>query len=166
LADISFEEVGKILRALERLDCDNIYLEFGDLKLEVSRGAEAPRAAAAPVTAMAPPPTPESQAVPDAVPRTEVTAAATSPPADDVQQHWICVAAPMVGTFYRAPGPGEDPFVEVGDVVRPGQTVGVLEVMKLFTEVKSEVEGKVTRIDAEDAVLVESGRALVWIEPS
>jgi acetyl-CoA carboxylase biotin carboxyl carrier protein len=72
----------------------------------------------------------------------------------------------MVGTFYRAPSPGEPPFVEVGDAVRPGQTVGVLEVMKLFTELTSEVEGKVARVAAEDATLVESGQALVWIEPA
>ena len=68
--------------------------------------------------------------------------------------------------FAPAPGPGEPPFVEVGDAVRPGETVGVLEVMKLFTELKTDVGGKVARIDAEDAALVESGQPLVWIEPS
>lgn len=156
MTDISFEEVGKILRVLERLDCDSLYLEFGDLKLEMSRGAE-------PVAPTVARPAPESRPAADVTPRTEPPTAA--PAEDDPAEHWIPVTAPMVGTFYRSPEPGKPPFVGVGDAVSPGQTVGILEVMKLFTEVKAEVEGRVTRIDADDAVLVESGRALVWIEP-
>jgi acetyl-CoA carboxylase biotin carboxyl carrier protein len=75
------------------------------------------------------------------------------------------VESPMVGTFYRAPQPGSPPFVEVGDVVAPGQTLCVLEAMKLMNEVKVEVEGVVRGVHAENAEPVEFGQLLFELEP-
>jgi biotin carboxyl carrier protein len=72
----------------------------------------------------------------------------------------------MAGTFYRAPTPDDPPFVEVGDTVTEGDTVALIEVMKLFTELKAEVAGKVAQVDVPDSKLVDFGRALVWIEPA
>jgi acetyl-CoA carboxylase biotin carboxyl carrier protein len=155
VVDFSFEEVGEILRALEKLDGASVYLEYGDLKLEVRRGAES-----------VPPSRTVTEPVPAPQQETRPQQELRQSDAEDVPAHWVAVTTPMVGTFYRAPGPAEPSFVEPGDAVRPGQTVGVLEVMKLFTELKSEVDGKVARIDAENAALVESGQALIWIEPA
>jgi oxaloacetate decarboxylase alpha subunit len=75
------------------------------------------------------------------------------------------VESPMVGTFYRAGQPGAPPFVEVGDVVAPGQTLCILEAMKLMNEVKAEVEGVVRGIHAENAAPVEFGQLLFELEP-
>jgi oxaloacetate decarboxylase alpha subunit len=75
------------------------------------------------------------------------------------------VESPMVGTFYRSPQPGASPFVEVGDVVGPGQTLCILEAMKLMNEVKAEVEGVVRGVHAVDAQPVEFGQLLFEIEP-
>jgi oxaloacetate decarboxylase (Na+ extruding) subunit alpha len=75
------------------------------------------------------------------------------------------VESPMVGTFYRSPQPGAPPFVEVGDVVGPGQTLCILEAMKLMNEVKAEVEGVVRGVHAVDAQPVEFGQLLFEIEP-
>ncbi|MGH7570437.1 MAG: acetyl-CoA carboxylase biotin carboxyl carrier protein [Gemmatimonadota bacterium] len=74
------------------------------------------------------------------------------------------VASPMVGTFYRAPAPEAPPFVEVGDTVRPGQTLCILEAMKLMNELESEVSGVVRRILVENGQPVEYGQALFEIE--
>ena len=93
----------------------------------------------------------------------------TNPPVNgqsDTPDHWMAISAPMVGTFYRSPKPGEPTFVDVGDVVAVGDTVGLVEVMKLFTELKTEVAGKVARVDADDTALVEFGQPLIWIEPA
>ncbi|MGA8628588.1 MAG: biotin/lipoyl-containing protein, partial [Pseudolabrys sp.] len=76
------------------------------------------------------------------------------------------ITAPMVGTFYRAPNPEAPPFVEVGSVVRIGQPLCLIEVMKLFTTINSEVSGRIIQIGAENAELVEYGRALFVIEPA
>jgi oxaloacetate decarboxylase alpha subunit len=77
----------------------------------------------------------------------------------------VRVESPMVGTFYRAPQPGAPPFVEVGDVVGPGQTLCILEAMKLMNEVKAEVEGVVRGVHAENAEPVEFGQLLFELEP-
>jgi oxaloacetate decarboxylase (Na+ extruding) subunit alpha len=77
----------------------------------------------------------------------------------------VRVESPMVGTFYRAPHPGAPSFVEVGDVVAPGQTLCILEAMKLMNEVKAEVEGVVRGVHAENAEPVEFGQLLFELEP-
>ena len=77
----------------------------------------------------------------------------------------VRVESPMVGTFYRAPQPGAPPFVEVGDVVAPGQTLCILEAMKLMNEVKAEVEGVVRGVHADNADAVEFGQLLFELEP-
>ena len=77
----------------------------------------------------------------------------------------IQVESPMVGVFYRASEPGARPFVEVGDVVEPGQTLCLLEAMKLFNELKAEAAGRVTVIHAENGKPVEFGQLLFELEP-
>ncbi len=87
------------------------------------------------------------------------------PPADaEATAAPHAVASPMVGTFYRAPAPEAPPFVEVGDSVRPGQTLCILEAMKLMNELESEVSGVVRRILVENGQPVEYGQVLFEIE--
>jgi acetyl-CoA carboxylase biotin carboxyl carrier protein len=80
-------------------------------------------------------------------------------PADEPAEFHVC--APMVGTFYHAPQPGADPFVRVGDLVSPGQQVGVLEAMKLFTPVEADRAGRVAAILVPDVTGVEYGQRLI-----
>jgi acetyl-CoA carboxylase biotin carboxyl carrier protein len=77
----------------------------------------------------------------------------------------VRVESPMVGTFYRAPEPGSPPFVEEGDVVAAGQTLCILEAMKLMNEVKAELEAIVRKIHVENAEPVEFGQVLFDLEP-
>ena len=78
---------------------------------------------------------------------------------------YVAVESPMVGTFYRAPEPGSPPFVEVGDIVAAGQTLCILEAMKLMNEVKADVEGVVRAVHVENAQAVEFGQLLFELEP-
>ena len=78
---------------------------------------------------------------------------------------FVRVESPMVGTFYRAPEPGSPPFVEEGDVVAAGQTLCILEAMKLMNEVKSDLEAVVRRIHVDNAQPVEFGQVLFELEP-
>jgi len=87
------------------------------------------------------------------------------PPSTAVSGTLMRVESPMVGTFYRSPQPGSPPFVEIGDVVAPGQTLCILEAMKLMNEVKAEVEGVVRGVHAENAEPVEFGQLLFELEP-
>ncbi len=82
-----------------------------------------------------------------------------------IDQKWVEVPSPMVGTFYRAPAPGEALFVEVGDRVRKGQTVCIIEAMKLMNEIEVEVSGQVVEILVENGDPVEYGHPLMRIKP-
>lgn len=75
------------------------------------------------------------------------------------------ISSPMVGTFYRAPAPGEPPFVEVGDRVRVGQTVCIIEAMKLMNEIEAEVSGQIAEILVQNGEPIEFGQALMRINP-
>jgi acetyl-CoA carboxylase biotin carboxyl carrier protein len=76
------------------------------------------------------------------------------------------VKSPMIGTFYRAPGPDKPPFIEVGDVIKAGDTVCVIEAMKLFNEIESEVSGKIVKVLVNDNTPVEYDQPLFLVEPA
>ncbi len=75
------------------------------------------------------------------------------------------IVAPMIGTFYHAPAPGEPPFVEIGDLVEPGQTIGIIEAMKIMNEIPAECSGVVAEFFAADGQPVEYGQPLLRLEP-
>jgi len=75
------------------------------------------------------------------------------------------IKAPMVGTFYRAPSPETPPYVEVGQIIEPGQVICIIEAMKLMNEIKSEIKGKIMEVLVDNAEPVEFGQSLLIIEP-
>ena len=75
------------------------------------------------------------------------------------------IKAPMVGTFYRAPSPESAPYVEIGQIIEPGQIICIIEAMKLMNEIKSEIKGKISEILVENAEPVEFGQPLFLVEP-
>ena len=104
-----------------------------------------------------------ASAAAEAAPGAEVDSAVPTP--EPRSDGLLRVEAPMVGTFYRAPQPGAPPFVEEGDAVGPGQTLCILEAMKLMNEVKADAEGIVRAIHVGNAEAVEYGQLLFELEP-
>lgn len=118
--------------------------------------------------------------VPTAVPQSMVAApvaaapvaapapapAAPAVPAAEEASNLIEIKSPMIGTFYRRPSPDKDVFCEVGDVLKPGDTVCVVEAMKLFNEIESEVSGKLVKILVDDNSPVEFDQPLFLVDPS
>jgi acetyl-CoA carboxylase biotin carboxyl carrier protein len=139
------EQVRAIIALAAEADLTELTVESDTLKVSVRRGPAAPAPAAARPAA--------------APPREELRAA----PSDN---HFQPITAPMVGTFYRSPNPDAPPFVEEGDEVTPGQTVCIIEAMKLFNEIQTEVGGRVARVLAENGTPVEYGQPLFLIDPS
>lgn len=113
--------------------------------------AAAPAIAAAPAPA-APAPAPAPAAAPAAAPASA--------------GNLLEVKSPMIGTFYRSPGPDKPPFIEVGDVIRVGDTVCIIEAMKLFNEIESEVSGKIVKVLVNDSTPVEYDQPLFLVEPA
>ena len=98
-------------------------------------------------------------------PAAEAEKSAAEAAVDQKADKYVAVTAPMVGTFYRAPAPDADQYVEVGDSVEKGQTVCILEAMKLMNEIESDVRGRVVEILVENAQPVEYGQKLFLVEP-
>ena len=86
---------------------------------------------------------------------------------DDVDQdsNYITIKSPIIGTFYRKPSPDKDNFVEIGDQISEGQTLCVIEAMKLFNEIESDISGKIVKVLVDDATPVEFDQPLFLVEP-
>ncbi len=86
--------------------------------------------------------------------------------AEPAPSNTITIKSPMIGTFYRSPSPGKPHFIEVGDEIIPGKPVCIIEAMKLFNEIESEVKGRIVKILVEDASPVEYDQGLFLVEPT
>jgi oxaloacetate decarboxylase alpha subunit len=143
------ERIREVVRIVQETGIAEIAVEEEGTRVSVRR-TEEPATIEAPAGAPAP-----------IAPETPVEPAPEAPPDDGA----IRIEAPMVGTFYRASQPGAPPFVEEGDAVAPGQTLCILEAMKLMNEVKAEIEGVVRTIHVQNGQPVEYGQALFDLEP-
>jgi len=152
---LTAKDVQEIMRLLESSSFDSLSLEMNGVKLHLERGSTA--APAQQPSAPSPDPAPEAppQVVNSAVKKIK-------PPSDPGLAD---VASPLLGTFYRAPKPGEPPFVEVGAQVEEDTVIGIIEVMKLMNSVRAGVKGVVAEILAESGELVEYSEILMRVRP-
>lgn len=162
---MDFNELRELLTVINQTDVAEFTLKSGNFELVVRKGmhsggqpaveANSSLRSAAPLPAVVP--TLPSLATPPAA-----SPPAVSPLATD---GWIDVISPMVGTFYRSPAPDEAPFVEVGDRIRSGQTVCIIEAMKLMNELEAEVAGEIVEILVSNGDPVEYGQVLMRVNP-
>ncbi|MDX1395473.1 MAG: acetyl-CoA carboxylase biotin carboxyl carrier protein [Gemmatimonadota bacterium] len=156
---MNMEWLKRLIRLVEESDIDSLEVERLTTRVRIRKtptgGATVAHVAPAPAAA----PAPAMPAAPGAAAPVAEDAAAVPDGLHDVQ-------SPMVGTFYRSPSPESDPFVSVGDAVEPGQTLCILEAMKLMNELKAEIGGTIREIAVENAEPVEFGQVLFRIEPS
>ncbi|GCE64802.1 acetyl-CoA carboxylase biotin carboxyl carrier protein [cyanobiont of Ornithocercus magnificus] len=160
---LDHDRLHRLLEALGESDIQEFRLEGEDFLLEIKRNLPAPA-----VVASTLPMSPVSSVVPPIVPLApEVAAAGAPPPAGaGARADLVDVTAPMVGTLYRAPAPGEPAFVEIGSRINVGQTICILEAMKLMNELEAEVSGEVIEILVDNGTPVEFGQVLMRIKPS
>jgi len=165
--ELTEEDVLQILKILDESNFDQLHLEMGDLKLSVSKsgplGQMAGQRPGPIVSACSSPETPApAPAVGKVVPAAEKPAAAA---AVAVEEGLVPITAPMLGVFYSRPDPSAPPYVEVGQVVKADDTVGLIEVMKLFTSVKAGNNGTIAVICVASGELVEYGQTLFLVRP-
>ena len=162
---IDLDEVRALLKIASEADIAELSVESPTLKVTIKKAAGRVEVhasnPAAPRSAPAGTAGPATRPVPLAPSAEEIAAGG-----EIVPDHLQTIAAPMVGTFFRAPSPDAPPFVREGDVVETGQTVCVIEAMKLFNEIQSDVSGRVVRILSENATPVEYGQPLMLVEPA
>ena len=150
---LTAKDVAEIMRLLEQSSFDSLSLEIDGVKLHLQRGSAAP---ARPATAAVPQPGTATQPAPPPAARK------TKPPSEPGLTE---IASPLLGIFYRAPKPGEPPFVEVGSKVNEETVVAIIEVMKLMNSVHAGVKGEVVEVLAVNGTLVEFGELLIRVRP-
>lgn len=149
---MELDDLKELINFLKNTDITEVSIETEGTKVRLKRehliGKPSPKA-----------PTVDAQ-------KEAAPAAPSAPEAEEDETHrLITVTAPLVGTFYRAPSPEAAPFVEVGDRVKKGQVICIIEAMKLMNEIESEVDGIVSRVLVENAHPVEYGEPLFLLEP-
>ncbi|MHA8109481.1 acetyl-CoA carboxylase biotin carboxyl carrier protein [Aquirufa sp. A-Brett2-W8] len=147
------KEIQRLLDYIAKSPLAEVSIETEGLKVSVKKFSEA-----APVVSVVA--TTPAAAAPAAAAPAAPVAAAPAPVADNL----YTVKSPMIGTFYRAAGPDKDNFIEVGSEIAPGKTVCVIEAMKLFNEIDSEISGKIVKILVDNASPVEFDQPLFLVE--
>ena len=159
---MDLKEIQNLIKFVAKSGASEVKLEMDDVKITIKTGSEETTyvqqmpMAAAPVMQQAAP-------APAAAPATEVAPAAATPVASE-DSKYVTIKSPIIGTFYRKPSPDKPVFVEVGSEIKVGDTVCIIEAMKLFNEIESEVTGKIVKVLVDDSSPVEFDQPLFVIE--
>ena len=159
---MDLKEIQALIKFVSKSGAQEVSLETEDFKINIktaSGAAEQPTIiqAAAPQAAM---PVAAAPATPSAPVAPEVAAA------EDDNGNYIEVKSPMIGTLYRSPSPEQDAFVKVGSEIKPGDVLCIVEAMKLFNEIESEVSGKIVKVLVDDQSPIEYDQPLFLVDPS
>lgn len=154
---MDIRKIKKLIELLEESNVEELEIQEGEESVRISRGSRS--AASQPVQAVVQ--APVAPAAPVAAPSAQVAPAAEAAPAASASGHEV--KSPMVGTFYRASSPGAAPFIEVGQSIKAGDTVCIIEAMKMLNQIEADKTGVVTAILVEDGEPVEFDQPLVVI---
>jgi acetyl-CoA carboxylase biotin carboxyl carrier protein len=167
---MNIEEIKDLIKLVSKSGIGKVAIESEGFKIVIKGGGsatsdpiyvQAPQAVAvqpipapAPVVASAPVTTNNGSAAP----------IASSEPSDDAK--YVTVKSPMIGTFYRTPGPDKDPFVNVGSTIQKGDKLCIIEAMKTFNEIEAEISGKIVKVLVDNASPVDYDQPLFLVDPS
>jgi len=156
---MDLNEIKRLIQLVQKSGIGELEVTEGGRTIRIAAAAPTSFQGAVPYMMGAP-----SQAVAPSAPAAAAPVAEAPPKAPDA--HLVPVVSPMVGTFYRSPAPDADPYVEMNSQVDLGQTVCIVEAMKLMNEIESEVRGRIARILVENGQPVEYGQTLFLVDPS
>jgi acetyl-CoA carboxylase biotin carboxyl carrier protein len=163
---MDFKQIQELIKMINKSNIGEVSIEEKGFKLTIKQKEEPVQQVFAapiqtqPVAAMSA--APQAAAQPSAAAAVEKPAKAAEAPAGNT----VTIKSPMIGTFYRSASPDKPSFVSVGDEVEPGKVVCIIEAMKLFNEIESEVKGRIIKVLAEDASPVEYDQPLFLVEPA
>ncbi len=166
---MNIKEIQDLIKFVAKSGVNEVEIEQKDFKITIRSEEQKVEKeiivqAAAPIAAA-----PSPVAMPAAAPAPAAPApAAPSAPAAEASDDskYVTIPSPMIGTFYRSSGPDKEPFVSVGDTIGKGDTVCIIEAMKLFNEIEAEVTGKIVKVLVDDATPVEYDQPLFLVDPS
>ncbi len=169
---MDLQEIQNLIKFVSKAGVTEVEIEKKDFKITIKSGGPKSKGKQV-VETLIPQPMVMPQAAmqvaaPIAAPVPAAPAPAPAAPAakDEESSNYIEIKSPMIGTFYRSPSPDKPPFIEVGDSVKEGTTVCVVEAMKLFNEIESEISGKIVKVLVDDNCPVEFDQPLFLVDPS
>ncbi len=163
---MDIKEIQQLIKFVAKSGASEVKLDTGDVKITIRTG-EAGRTSDVTYIQQAPVATaPMAVAPVAATPAAADTSAATPSEQADDDSKYVTIKSPIIGTFYRKPSPDKPNFVEVGSEVSNGDVLCVIEAMKLFNEIESEVSGKIVKVLVDDASPVEFDQPLFLVDPS
>ena len=166
---MDLKEIQNLIRFVAKSGAHEVKLEMEDVKITIKTAADNVAAEPTTIVQQVPSIAQPIAAAPVAAPAAETPVTAETPVAEKAAEntdHLIEVKSPIIGTFYRKPSPDKDNFVEIGQKVNVGDVLCVIEAMKLFNEIESEVSGTIVKILVDDAQPVEFDQPLFLIEPN
>ena len=158
---MDLKEIQSLIKFVSKSGVNEVKLELEDFKITIKTGAGNSETTIVHQAPMA-----MQQAPMGVVPIAAPAVAAEEKPAEDEDSKYITITSPIIGTFYRKSAPEKPNFVEVGDIVQTESVVCIIEAMKLFNEIESEVSGKIVKVLVDDASPVEFGQPLFLVDPS
>lgn len=165
---MNIKEIQDLIKFVSKAGVSEVEIEQKDFKLTIKTQDLSAREEKQIIVQAAPAALPQVAApvaaAPVAAAPVAPAAPAAAPAAEDSK--YITVKSPMIGTFYRSSGPDKDPFVSVGDSISTGTTVCIIEAMKLFNEIESEINGKIVKVLVDDATPVEYDQPLFLVDPA
>jgi acetyl-CoA carboxylase biotin carboxyl carrier protein len=164
---MDFKQIQELIKLVNRSNIGELTIEENSFRITIKQkedSLQTPSSAAPLQTSYTPAPVQQ----PSASSSLSLPAAASPlPPASEAKSdNVITIKSPMIGTFYRSPAPDKPPLVSVGDEITPGKPVCIIEAMKLFNEIESEVSGRIVKVLVEDASPVEYDQPLFLVDPS
>ncbi|HYF29673.1 MAG TPA: acetyl-CoA carboxylase biotin carboxyl carrier protein [Chitinophagaceae bacterium] len=163
---MDFKQIQELIRMVNKSNIGELTIEEKGFHITIKQKTEAPQQIiAAPMQSHAAMPAQSAQA-PATAPAGQPASQAEKAKPAEATDNYVTIKSPMIGTFYRSASPGKPAFVEVGSEIAPGKVVCIIEAMKLFNEIESEVKGKIVKVLAEDASPVEYDQPLFLVEPS
>ncbi len=162
---MDFKQIQELIKMVNKSNISELSIEQDKFKITIKqKESEVQQIVTVPaVTAVQPVPVAAPAAVPAAAPA--APAASSAPAAPAASNNLVTIKSPMIGTFYRSAGPDKPSFVNVGDDVAAGKVVCIIEAMKLFNEIESEVSGRIVKVLVDDASPVEYDQPLFLVEP-
>ncbi len=164
---MDIKEIQSLIKFVAKSGASEVKLEMEDIKITIKTGTESTEATTSVHYA---PMVPQAQqvAIPPVAPAAEtpVTTQESAAPAAGDDSKYITIKSPIIGTFYRRPSPDKPLFAEVGQTIAEGDVLCIIEAMKLFNEIESEVSGKIVKILVDDASPVEFDQPLFLVDPS
>ena len=159
---MNIKEIQDLIKFVSRQNVTEVEIEQKDFKITIK--SEEKKSDAQQILVQAPVAAPQAIAAP--APAAALTAPVAAAPPVEEESKYVTVFSPMIGTFYRSPGPDKDNFVSVGDTIKPGDVVCIIEAMKLFNEIEAEISGKIVKVLVDDSTPVEYDQPLFLVDPS